>query len=261
MLTTPRPIKYCKISSKRPNGHWYNHDNGKNFLDDLNKQQNISTLNKKKLLDHGDGGTLPNYQGLAGTSLESVYISHNIMKPTHRSITNRRFQRTFLDWLGRKLMFKDMEDWYRITNKQIIENGGKVLLDKYRNSPSRMIRSVYSEYPWKNKFKGRTSENYWDIKENRINLVNRLAKQLHIGEAEDWYRISLMQIGEINRCMSVFNKYPLEKLLLETYPTIEWNLAELQFKKGTKSAQWWLQVLVKQLFPQSGNFNCLSLIF
>ena len=55
----------------------------------------------------------------------------------------RENQRNFLDEFGKQLGFKQMNDWYNITSKKIIENGGSGLLNKYGNSPSKLIMSIY----------------------------------------------------------------------------------------------------------------------
>lgn len=57
-------------------------------------------------------------------------------------------QRQFMNWLGNELGFKEMQDWYRVTWKDIQEKGGSGLLDKYRGSPSQLVQTVYPEHVW-----------------------------------------------------------------------------------------------------------------
>ena len=45
----------------------------------------------------------------------------------------------FMDWLGEELGFKEMEDWYRISKKDITQKGGVSLLNKYGCSPSKLV--------------------------------------------------------------------------------------------------------------------------
>jgi len=83
-----------------------------------------------------------------------------------------------------------------------------------------------------------------------------LKEKLKIIDLNDWYRISWNQIREVHQYMSVFQKYPLEKLLEESYPHHQWNISTLQSKgKYVKSSQRWLRIIIQELFPQSGNNN------
>ena len=39
-------------------------------------------------------------------------------------------ERNLMDWLGNQLGFKEMDDWYGVTVKQIHENGGSGLFEQ-----------------------------------------------------------------------------------------------------------------------------------
>jgi hypothetical protein len=169
------------------------------------------------------------------------------------NVENRK---TFLDELGHKLGFKMMDDWYSISHKQIKENGGLGLLDKYNNSPSKLIVASYPTHQWMISHfntKRRLPESYWENKINRITLIKELAQKLHIYSLEDWYRISMDQIAQVHSHMVVFKKYSLGYMLQETYPNFKWNQAMLQFKYN-KASQRWLHVIIQRLFPLSGTF-------
>jgi len=42
----------------------------------------------------------------------------------------------FVEWLGHHLGFKKMEDWYKLSGKDVEENGGDGLLSKFGISPN-----------------------------------------------------------------------------------------------------------------------------
>jgi len=44
---------------------------------------------------------------------------------------------------------KRMNSWYKVTRNDIIQKGGSGLLNKYGNSPSKLIQTVYPEHDWK----------------------------------------------------------------------------------------------------------------
>ena len=93
---------------------------------------------------------------------------------------------------------------------------------------------------------------YLENKENRIELIKKLTKDLKIDDLSDWYRVSFSQINEKEKHMIIFKKYSLDKLLSETYPNFEWNSNKLQFRQGLSASQRWLKLLVKEIFPKSG---------
>lgn len=55
------------------------------------------------------------------------------------------------------LGYKQMEDWYNITQLDIIKNGGVGVLDYYYNgSPSAALQNVFPEHQWDlNNFKNK----------------------------------------------------------------------------------------------------------
>ena len=57
-------------------------------------------------------------------------------------------QRAFVEFLCKELQFNAMDDWYRITKRDIIINGGGALLNKHNSSPSKLLESVYPEHKW-----------------------------------------------------------------------------------------------------------------
>jgi hypothetical protein len=161
-------------------------------------------------------------------------------------------QRDFLNWLGGKLQFKHMDDWYNVTWKQIKKNGGRGLLDKYGDSPSKLIISVYIQYPWKeSKFTQRnpkfTSRNkpagYWNSKDNQRNFLDTLAKQLNFKQQDDWYKVTIRQILE-NGGGGLLTKYgySLSRLITSVYNTCQWD--PLRFTGNLND--WFKRWMVKQ---------------
>jgi len=57
-------------------------------------------------------------------------------------------QKQFMDWLGKELEFNQMDDWYKVTVKNIEEKGGTGLLIRYGNSIFKLISCTYPEYVW-----------------------------------------------------------------------------------------------------------------
>ena len=57
-------------------------------------------------------------------------------------------RREFMDWLGKQLGYEKKEDWYRVSIKDIVDNGGYGVLGYYGNSPSTLVTNVYNEHTW-----------------------------------------------------------------------------------------------------------------
>jgi hypothetical protein len=56
-------------------------------------------------------------------------------------------QRSTLEDIGKRLKVQQLNDWYKIRNADIIHHGGSGLLSHYGNSLSKLLRTVYPEYP------------------------------------------------------------------------------------------------------------------
>src|SRR3954468_6942458 len=86
---------------------------------------------------------------------------------------NQGNQKQFFDWLGSKLGYKEMDDWYKITQEDIFKYGGRGLLKNYySNSPSKALKAVYSKHywiPWKFV---QTPNGLWCKQENHAQFFN-----------------------------------------------------------------------------------------
>jgi hypothetical protein len=81
---------------------------------------------------------------------------------------DRKNHKKFMDWLGKQLGFKTMDDWYYLDIDTIRNYGGRSILDKCNNSPSQLVQSVYPHHsfkPWKfhNSPKG-----FWNSSTNQV---------------------------------------------------------------------------------------------
>jgi hypothetical protein len=248
----------------------------KAMLDDIGKQLGFKELKDwynitvKQILEKGGKPLLEKYGRSPSRVIISIYDQYawneyNFAKKTQRYWHLMGNQRNFMDNLKTKLHFTTMEDWYNINKKDIIEAEGAGLLMKYGDSPAKLVQSVYSEFNWEHSqfriVRRGPNANYWSQKENRIEFVRQIAHQLQIQNFEDWYRITMQQISQVVPYVTVFRKFPLEKLLVEAYCNQQWDIAKLHFKHGNKSSQRWLYLMVQQLYPQIGDQASYYLIY
>jgi hypothetical protein len=111
-------------------------------------------------------------------------------------------QRKFLEWAGKQLKIKEMEDWYKVSvkvleifnfqveNKDLSDLGGQGLLHIYNNSPSHLLATVFPEYEWLPWKFTRIPVRFWDNLGNQRKFVEWAGKQLKLNKLEDWYKVS-----------------------------------------------------------------------
>ena len=245
---------------------WRDHLNQRDLIDligsklKLKNLEDFYNITQVDMKPYGGDILLDNYfDGSMYQLFSSLYPNHswykwNFSQRIESSFwDNKNNQRDFMDQLGNRLEYKEINAWYGVTKKQIQENGGLSLLNKYGGSPSKLVMAVYDTHQWdKMRFRlaGSNERNHWEDRDNRIAAVRSLGKKLKIEDMSDWYRISLSQMKKIE---GLLNKYPLEKLLPETFPHHQWDIALLERKgKFVSASQHWLKVKVSELFPQSG---------
>ena len=50
--------------------------------------------------------------------------------------------------LEQKLEIKNLDDWYSIKYEDVENNGGRMLLQQYEDSLTKMLLSFYPEFEW-----------------------------------------------------------------------------------------------------------------
>ena len=139
-----------------PKRHW-----DRSFMDWLglelgfNKMDDWYRITSDDISKKGGSGSLNNsFNGSPSLLVTSIYPEHKwdihqFSTVPKRYWSNTVNQRSIMDWLGIKLGFKKKSDWYKITCKDILHNGGSGLLARFKGSPSLSVTSVYPEHKWK----------------------------------------------------------------------------------------------------------------
>lgn len=196
----------------------------------------------------------------------------------------------YLRWLGDVLGFKTMADWYNITKKDILDNCGSRILQKYSGSPSKMIQTAFASHHWdsdewrKDRHRSKGADNFIsqlfpdrvlseddndrpEMKthprtfyldpNNWKRLFEFLESEFKITKPEEWYRVSQQQISQF---LPIPNAKKYEELiaeLLKFYPLHKWEKERFYIQGQKKASQRMLRVRVEKLFPQSGDFDDL----
>ena len=136
-------------------------------------------------------------------------------------------QLQYMNWLGDTLRYRKKEDWYQITNRIFADNYGSTLVTNYYNSsPILLLKSIYPEYKWLFWKFTSAPNNSWDSKENQLEYLTCLGKELGYTSMKDWYQITQNDFQN-NYGANLLLKYDgspykLLKSLLENHHWLFW---------------------------------------
>ena len=147
-----------KFSQKVPQGYWNDINNKREFMNWLGKQLGYQkmddwyNLHWKDIAKYGGWSLLMKYNGSPSQILQSVYPEHKWIIWMFNSVSTgfwdiKENQKEFMNWLQKQLGYSKLDDWYNLTQKDIVNNGGVSLLTRY-NSPAELICSIYNEHNW-----------------------------------------------------------------------------------------------------------------
>jgi hypothetical protein len=90
-------------------------------------------------------------------------------------------QKTFMDWMGKQLSFKELEDWYQVRVEDFNKYGGRgLLVHYYGDSKIKALTTIYAEHDWIPWKFAQVPVKYWDDKNNRKLFFDWLGKQVGI---------------------------------------------------------------------------------
>eukprot|EP01118_Nematostelium_gracile_P007654 TRINITY_DN2498_c0_g1_i1.p1 TRINITY_DN2498_c0_g1~~TRINITY_DN2498_c0_g1_i1.p1 ORF type:complete len:323 (-),score=51.17 TRINITY_DN2498_c0_g1_i1:3-971(-) len=205
------------------------------------------------------------------------------MKPNIRSFSSRVSnwsqdnERVFLDaYLPQQLGLKEKEDWYKVTEEDIIKHGGdRLLKTKYKGSVRRIAESVHPDHKWLPwRFSEPTLPGTWNSIEMQREYMEYLGKELKITEMKDWYNITQLQIqkhggaGLLNKyngspskmIMSLLTDHPWSLWQFSRIQTCTWNDIQMQreFMKhlstelGIRNMEDWYYIMPTQICKHGG---------
>src|SRR3569623_603660 len=100
-------------------------------------------------------------------------------------------RRRYMWWLGQKLGFKKLDDWYRITTNDIKRDRGAVVLYAYwKSSAVAAVQETFPNHEWNEWLFRQAPLRFWADQRNHRRYMTWLAAQLKIRRPEDWYRVS-----------------------------------------------------------------------
>eukprot|EP01114_Cavostelium_apophysatum_P017295 TRINITY_DN5106_c0_g1_i2.p1 TRINITY_DN5106_c0_g1~~TRINITY_DN5106_c0_g1_i2.p1 ORF type:complete len:690 (-),score=185.35 TRINITY_DN5106_c0_g1_i2:125-2194(-) len=246
------------------------------FFDELAKKLEIKSwedwyrVTSPSITPFGGTAILAKFFGQSlSTAITKLYPNHDWKIWKFEALprnfwTNTENQKIFMVDLGKKLKIRSFEDWHRVTSltREIIDHGGKRLLNLYSQSPIKILQALYPEHDWITSAKAVPSGYWQDIRHQREHL-DALAKKLGVVDKEDWYRVKISSTD----AKFVDTQYggSLIKALQAVYPEHKWETAPFSWnsKHMAQNSQFHVFHRMKELFPDAtihSDFDCRDMI-
>jgi hypothetical protein len=184
----------------------------------LNSLDDWYTVNGCDLLEH-IGNLLHHFDGSLRMAISYAYDLH--WNPWIFDEADEFYwncgQRFFMDWLAESMDINTLEDWYSISEEELIKRRGMPLMDRY-GSIYRALRAIYPETSWNCwRFEGQFDGIRWKY-------IHWMEERLNIISMEDWY---LVRSQNLVNWESKFISYHfggcLATMIRQIYPQYEWN--------------------------------------
>jgi hypothetical protein len=100
-------------------------------------------------------------------------------------------RRTYLLWLGKRLGFRTLDDFYKIKTEHFKQNRGSgALLYCWQSSAVIAVTETFPDHDWKEWLFVSCPRSFWKDVRNHTRYMNWLAEECQIQKPEDWYRIN-----------------------------------------------------------------------
>ena len=208
---------------KKPPGYWNNKTNVFQFLSTLKNTLQLKTpedwnnLKSDQIKQLGGSGLFNNY---------SLFQLKCLGCPESTSQINNKYENNqeedvilFLNKLKEKLNIKTVEDWNKITRKQIYSNGGYRFFKKYSLYDLKCLGFPAGKYFFKSQPK---PDGYWENEENVKQFLLQFKEKFNVNTFDDWNLVTKQQIESFGGA-SLFKKYSLCDLKCLGFPDGDFN--------------------------------------
>ena len=163
--------------------------------------------------------------------------------------------KVYLEWLGEKLEYKNIEDWYNINLDDFSNNYGGGLSSKFNNSPSRIIMK-YIKYEWLEWKFNPIPSGFWKNTDNQRRWLKNLGEAYEYKNYEDYYNITQSIIKNyygISLLHNYYNGSP-SRLVMEIFKNdFDWD--KKKFIKDTLEKQVMEYYSIRYRDLQYGNIS------
>ena len=220
--------------------------NQREFMDHLYIQFNLKTFDdwyefsRNKMRKNGGNNLVNIYNGEKMELLSNIYPNYP-WDLTNLNVRSSNFfkliknQRKFMDHLFKKFNLKNFDDWINIKNYKIKENGGVLLLEFYEKDYSKLLQTIYPNYPWNFQLNEIKKKSYFKTIDYQRKFMDKLYKKFNFKSFDDWIKYS--KKFKLNEGKSLLRKYYFDnysQLLSSIYPNYPWEFPNNNLKKSKK---------------------------
>jgi hypothetical protein len=136
-----------------PDGYWHEMENRRNYMDWIADQMKIECkedwygIRLEDIYKRNGRGLIRFYLDSISDLLRSIYpdSTWDICLFQEENAKSARSPREFMDALGEVLGISHLDDWYGVTKEDIINAGGRSLLEEYGGSGSKLLKAAYPQ--------------------------------------------------------------------------------------------------------------------
>jgi hypothetical protein len=216
-----------------PNGFWKKRRNRRNYLLWLGRKLRFRRmkdwyrLTTADFLRHPGGALLLDYRSSVSDAVTVSFPGRDWKPWMFERAPNKFWQsrangRMYLNWLGKRMGYKRLDDWYALKAADIKQNHGRMLLRRYRDSVAAMVIDLILRRKWCEWKFTRVPIDFWDSAENRRSYVLWLGKQLGYRRTEDWRRVRKNDFYEHCGGSLLVMYHSIGNLLAECMPELEY---------------------------------------
>lgn len=242
---------------KKPKWYWESETNRKAFLEALGRTFGVRApadwqrVRRKDVVDHGGSGLLQRYDNSLTNALVDAFpenkelqkaLDGEGMKKTKGYWDSAVNRQKFLEGVKKDFNITTPADWKNVAVTDVIQLGGRGLLDRYNGSLLRALLDAdieLEEGVTERDFMHRMPRGHWNNMENRRKLLESVAEKHGVRSVEDWQKVrhaDLLNAGAgallVEKNGSVF------ELLKETFPEQFEGVTEEECR-GRRAKNYW----------------------
>jgi hypothetical protein len=136
---------------------------------------------------------------------------------------DRKHRRDYILWLGKRLHFRRMYDFYRLTARTVLRNRGRTPLTYWRSATFRALKDVFPEYDWLEWLFPHVPKGFWEPRTNRRRYLAWLGEHLGYKCADDWYALTENEfLQNRGKGILLFYRSSPVRLVIDLLPGRNW---------------------------------------
>jgi hypothetical protein len=222
------------LFQQAPNGYWHSIENCAKFVRWFECQRGFTSLDGWYGMTQDDvyelhgAGLMDHFDCSVQRLVRAVHPNHDwkpwLFVQVPKNFWPKRENRVaYMKWLEKKLGYETPHDWYRVTNNDLIDNGGSSLVQLGYKTID-LLRELYPRrtyYPW---LFSQVTQGFFQSYERRVEYLRWLGKQLGFKTESDCLTLTRLQFAD-NGGAPLFDQYyqgDMCNAMREIFPGREW---------------------------------------